>query len=91
MGRRMASIGAQTNRLEGLTMSARRDAMIAQEQRKIIATLGSPPYAKCRAVTAVARIVLLNAPYLYAGEYFNVKGRYLGAGVYELSRIGLDD
>jgi len=66
-------------------MSSRREFLIVEEWRKIVARLGSTRQPQ-RAITAVARRVILNSPYTYNGVFFNVVGKSLGAGVYELTR-----
>jgi hypothetical protein len=58
--------------------------LVNEERIKLIsrlATTGQPQ----RAVTSVARNVLLNAPYFYNGESINPKAKSLGAGVYEIT------
>jgi len=58
---------------------------IIKEKERIINQFASVPATKCRAVTKVTKLILLNGPYLLNGRYFEVKAKSLGAGVYELS------
>ena len=67
-------------------MTARRDFLIMEERNRIVAYLSGMPDAKIRAVTAVARSVVLNSPYTYNGNFFDITAKSLGAGVYELTR-----
>lgn len=68
-------------------MTNRQLYIISQERQKIVNNLGVCPSAVYRAVSAVARNVLLNGPYFYNGECFDIKAKSLGAGVYELFRV----
>lgn len=56
-----------------------------EEKERIINQFASVPAIKCRAVTKVTKMILLNGPYLLNGRYWEVKAKSLGAGVYELS------
>jgi hypothetical protein len=58
---------------------------ISKEYTRIISAFASDPTSKHRAVTKVVKTILLNAPYLLKGRYWEVKAKSLGAGVYELS------
>ena len=58
---------------------------IIEEKNRIINAFASTPTIKCRAVTKVTKIILLNGPYLLNGRYWEVKAKPLGAGIYELS------
>ncbi len=64
---------------------------IVKEKERIINLFASNPNTKCRAVTKVVKIVLLNGPYLLNGELWEVKSRLLGAGVYELTLKEIQD
>jgi len=66
-------------------MGAHREFGIVTERNKIVAYLAANPTEAYRAVTAVARSVVLNSPYQYNGSFFEVKAKSLGAGVYELT------
>lgn len=63
-------------------MTNRQLFVVKQESEKIVAQLGRG--AKVRAVTIVARHVLLNAPYFYNGCSVNPVAKSVGAGVWEL-------
>jgi len=41
-------------------------------------------FGKTRVVTAVAKYIILNAPYFWNGTLMDVRAKSLGAGVYEL-------
>ena len=64
---------------------------IAEEKNRIIAAFTSDISSKHRATTKVVKSILLNGPYFLQGEsyehgeYYEVKAKSLGAGVYELS------
>jgi len=58
---------------------------IYKEKERIINLFAAMPYSKHRAITKVAKVILLNGPYLLNGEMWEVKAKSLGAGVYELS------
>ena len=58
---------------------------IKRERKKIIDGFANSPTNKYRAVTKVARAILLNGPYSLNGRMWEVKSKSLGAGVYELS------
>ena len=60
-------------------------------KKAILDKFASNSTTKCRAVTKVARTILLNAPYLLNGRYYEVKAKSLGAGVYELSLEAKDE
>lgn len=73
-------------------MNARRNPPTKQTNKKII---NNPNITRTtqRMITVVAKHVILNAPYFYNGNHFDViyngnhsdvKGRSLGAGVWEL-------
>ncbi len=57
---------------------------IVHEKERIISLFASNPDTRCRAVTKVVKMILLNGPYLLNGRMWEVKSRSLGAGVYEL-------
>ncbi len=57
---------------------------IVKEKNRILNKFAASPSIKQRAVTKVAKRILLNSPYLLDGKYFDVKAKSLGAGVYEL-------
>ena len=57
---------------------------IIREKERILNVFASDSTAKCRAVTKVAKTILLNSPYLLQDRYFEVKAKSVGAGVYEL-------
>ncbi len=63
-------------------MTNRQLFLVKQEAEKIVAQLGRG--AKVRAVTMVAKYVLLNAPYFYNGNSVSPVAKSLGAGVWEL-------
>lgn len=65
-------------------MSTRRDFLIQEESRKIVARLGNGQGPQ-RCVTVVARHLLLNAPYFYGGVHIDPKAKPLGAGVWEIT------
>ena len=58
---------------------------VVKEKERIINAFASAPAIKCRAVTKVTKMILLDGPYLLNGRYWEVKAKSLGAGVYELS------
>lgn len=58
---------------------------IVAEKERIINIFAATPSAKCRAVTKVTKMILLNGPYMLNGRFWEVKAKSLGAGVYELS------
>ena len=66
---------------------------IAEEKDRIIVTFAHNTFTKQRAVTKVAKSLLLNAPYLLNGRSYDMKAKSLGAGVYELSlkRMDIDE
>jgi len=66
-------------------MNAHQVFRISEERRKIVEYLGKMPQGKYRAVTAIVRSLLLNAPYTYNGNHFDIQAKSLGAGVWELS------
>lgn len=65
-------------------MNARQLFLVKQESEKIIAQLSRNE--KVRAVTPIAKYLLLNAPYWYDGHYINPVAKSLGAGVWELHK-----
>ena len=60
-------------------------AFITKEKERILDSFASNPSIKHRATIKVARRILLDAPYLLSGRYWEVKSKSMGAGVYELS------
>ena len=65
--------------------NARTIFLIREAAQKVQAQLGSVrPGIKVRCVTAVARRVLLDAPFFYNGRSCNPRAMSLGAGVYEV-------
>jgi hypothetical protein len=58
---------------------------IKKERDRLVEKLGAFPDVPQRAVTAVAKRLLLDAPYSYKGRSINPVIRSLGAGVYEVS------
>jgi len=57
---------------------------VETEKERIITLFASNPSGRYRAVTKVARTILLNGPYLLNGRRWEVKANSLGVGVYEL-------
>lgn len=64
-------------------MNARQLYLIVEERNRIVDRLALG-YA-CRAITAVTRNLLLNAPYVRNGQHVNPKAKSLGAGVWEIT------
>jgi len=64
-------------------MSARQSYLIQEDCKRILACL-SVQGTTTRAVTAVVKTLLLNAPYFHNGVFINPKAKSLGAGVWEL-------
>ena len=58
---------------------------IRREKDRIIEAFALNPRSKHRAITKVTKLILLNGPYFLNGEFWEIKARSLGAGVYELS------
>jgi len=65
-------------------MNAHQAYQIQQERDRIVKVL-AVTRAPCRAVTAVVRRLLLDAPHFYNGVRVSPKVRNLGAGVYEVT------
>ena len=65
-------------------MNARQAFLIKEECDKLVARL-SVPDSPQRAVTAVVKRLLLNAPYFYNGVHVDPKAKALGAGVWEVT------
>ena len=65
-------------------MAMAKQRQIVKEKERIINNFAASPTMKCRAVTKVTKLILLNSPYLLSGKYFEVKAKSIGAGVYEL-------
>lgn len=61
-----------------------RTQAVYDEKERIIKAFASDPHGEHRAVTKVAKSVLLNAPYLLNGLRWDVIAKSLGAGVYSL-------
>ena len=59
------------------------------EANRILADFTANPTRKHRATFSVARILLLNGPYVIQGMYRDIKAHSLGAGVYELRTVEL--
>ena len=66
-------------------MMTRKEELINNEAKRIVDSFARNQNIKKRAVTKITRRVLLDAPYLFQGSYFEVKAKPLGAGVYELT------
>ena len=62
-----------------------RQVQLIKIREGIINKFASNPSVKCRAVTKVTKSILLNGPYLFKDDLYDVKAKSLGAGVYELS------
>ncbi len=62
-------------------------ARIKQERERIIDAFAANPHSTHRAVTKVTKSILLNGPYLFRGNQYDIKAKSLGAGIYELSLI----
>ena len=65
-------------------MSARREYLIDEEVKRLRASLGNMPGKRVRAVTPVARRMLLDGAYWYNGRRRNPIAKSVGAGVYEI-------
>jgi len=63
---------------------SRQAHLIAEERKRIVEALTGDLTQTVRAVTAVARSVILNGPYSANGIPVDIKSKSLGAGVYEL-------
>ena len=58
---------------------------ITKEKDRILAAFASDPSGEHRAITKVAKRLLLNAPYLLNGQRWDIVAKALGAGVYHLT------
>ena len=67
-------------------MNTRTQYLIHVERDRIVSLLGKFPTIPRRCVTAIARSLVLNAPYLWDGYMFDIALKSLGAGVYEVTR-----
>ena len=70
-------------------MNARTLFLVIEERKQcefIVVQLGKFPEIKHRAIMAIARNLLLKAPYMWDGKSFDIEAKSLGAGVYEISR-----
>lgn len=63
-----------------------REVQLKHLRETYVARLGTVPGLKIRAVTSVTRSLILNGPYFFNGDDFDITAKPLGAGVYELSR-----
>ena len=63
-------------------MNARTAHLIEEECNRIVAKLANQQGSECRAVTAIVKRLLLNAPYFYNGHSINPQAKAIGAGVY---------
>ena len=59
--------------------------LMYQEKEKILNAFALDSSIKRRAITRVAKLILLNGPYLFGGQCWEIKSKSLGAGVHELS------
>lgn len=64
-------------------MDARTAFLIKQEAERVVNRLGITGYPQ-RCISAVARRILLLAPYLINGRSINPVAKSVGAGVWEL-------
>lgn len=71
-------------------MHARQYEILKKQKEMIVNIFASNPNAKERVTIKVARMVILNAPYLLNGRLMDIKSKSLGAGVYELSLKEVD-
>ncbi len=58
---------------------------IAKEKNRILESFASYPQGEHRAVTKIAKSLLLNAPYLLNGQHWDIVAKSVGAGVYKLT------
>ena len=64
---------------------------IIKEKERILDIFAHDQDIKQRAIIKVTKRILLHGPILAEGRYWNVKAKSLGAGVYELSLVKLDE
>lgn len=64
---------------------------LIKAKENIINKFAMNPATSCRSTTKVARLILLNGPYLLKGSLYDVKSKSLGAGVYELRLERVND
>lgn len=66
-------------------MNKRQYELLKRKRDRIVNTFASNPNVKQRTTTKVVKMVILDAPYLINGRFWDIKAKSLGAGVYELS------
>jgi hypothetical protein len=74
---------AQVMRYRRLKAQAERDASINRTIEASLATLSRG--GTVRVTRPVAHSILIGSPHMWEGNPFNVKGKSVGAGVWELS------
>jgi len=57
---------------------------VKREKERILDNFAINPLGEHRAVTKVTKSLLLNAPYLLNGRYWDIIAKFVGAGVYSL-------
>jgi hypothetical protein len=68
-----------------------RHRQLVAAKKDTLDKFAADPFTKCRAVTKVTKMILLNEPYQIfslrsqRSELYEIKAKSLGAGVYELS------
>ena len=64
---------------------------LQKEADRILASFCTNPNVRHRATTRVARILILNGPYVIWGRYRDIKSKSLGAGICELYTTEMDN
>jgi len=66
-------------------MNAAQIHHLNEEKDKVLGIFAGNINTKYRVSSRLAKLIILNAPYMFQGRMWDIKAKSLGAGVYELS------